>query len=75
MIVIERHEIIALSGYLEGGGLRGNNVNTVNYADQITRGGKDLFMWALDANVTPAAWDDFKFNDVCWLDNMNAEII
>ena len=52
MIVIERNEIIALSGYLEGGGLRGINVNTINYVDQITRGGKDLFMWALDAKLT-----------------------
>ena len=39
-------------------------MNTLHYVDHLTRGGADRFMWALDANVAPAAWDEFKFNDV-----------
>ena len=62
MIVIEGNEIIAMAGYIEGGGLRGNNISTINYVDYITRGGKDLFIWALDANVLPEAWDALKFD-------------
>ena len=75
MFVIDWNEIISLAGYLEGGGLKGNNLNTLNYVDHVTRGGKDLFMWALDANMPPEAWNELKFNEVTWLDKMNAEII
>ena len=72
MVVIEGNEIIALSGYLECGGLKGSNLNTLKEVDHITRGGKDLFMWALDGNAPPEAWETLKEGKETWLDKMNA---
>ena len=75
IVVIEGNEILALAGYLEGGGLKGTSLDTLSYVDNITRGGKDLFLWALDANVPPEAWAEHKVGKETWLDKMNAEII
>ena len=50
---MQSHEAQALSGYLECGGLKGSNLQTLEAVDHITRGGRDRFFWALDANVTP----------------------
>ena len=74
---IERVEVQALSGYIEGGGLVGINLRTLGHADHQTRGGKDLFIWALDANITPEKFEVHKLDSETktWLDKMGAEII
>ena len=74
-VVMESHEILALSAYLEGGGLKGNNLRTLEAIDHITRGGKDLFFCGLDANVEPKAWDTHMAGTQTWLDKHNAEIV
>ena len=50
-LTIEKVEIQGLAGYLECGGLKGNNLRTLDEVDCITRGGRDLFFWGLDGNV------------------------
>ena len=74
---IERVEVQALSGYVEGGGLVGNNLRTLDHVDHQTRGGKDLFIWALDANITPEKFEAHRIDSETktWLGKMNAEVI
>ena len=77
LFTIEKVEVQALAGYIEGGGLKGNNLRTLEHVDHQTRGGADLFIWALDANITPSPWEDYKADgeSVTWLDKMKAEIV
>ena len=64
-----------MAAYLEGGGLKGNNVSTLRYIDHITRKGKYLFILALDGNVEPEAWDKHTIGGTILLDKMSAEIV
>ena len=66
------HEAQALSGYLECGGLKGSNLQTLEAVDHITRGGRDRFFWALDGNVTPEVFRAHMAGDKSWLDKMDA---
>ena len=75
MVTVEWNEIICLAAYLEGGGLKGNNLSTLNYIDHVTRGGTYLFILALDGNVEPEAWDKHAIGGTIWLDKMNAEFV
>ena len=50
-------------------------MRTLTQVDLITRGGRDLFLWGLDANVPPAAWNELTVGKRTWLDVMNAEIV
>ena len=52
-------------------------MRTLDHVDHQTRGGKDLFIWALDANIDSAQWEDHKADgdDTSWLDRMQAEIV
>ena len=77
LFTIEKVEVQALAGYVEGGGLKCNNLRTLDHVDHQTRGGSDLFIWALDANIIPAQWEDYKSDgdSATWLDKMQAEIV
>ena len=68
-------EVQALAGYMECGGIQGNNLRTLEEVDCITRGGRDLFLWGLDGNVPPEAWNDVMVGKQTWLEFMNAELI
>ena len=72
---MQRVEIQCLAGYIEGGSLRGSNLKTTDAVEHLTRGGRDLSIWCLGANVLPAVWDEFMVGDKTWLDQMNCEII
>ena len=52
-VAIQTHELQALAAYLEGGGLKGNNLRTLEAIDHLTRGGKDLFFCGLYGNIEP----------------------
>ena len=52
-LTLEHVEVQALAGYLQCGGIQGENLQTLAEVDGITRGGRDLFFWGLDANVNP----------------------
>ena len=76
MFTMQRVEVQALACYLECGGLKGNNLQTLRDIDNTTRGGKDPFICALDGNVDPKAWEDYMTTDgSLWLDKMAAEIV
>jgi hypothetical protein len=53
-------------------GLKGANQAMLSAIDNLTRGGTVPFIWAIDANVPPAAWDDDCSN---WKAKLKAEII
>ena len=74
-LTMDSHEIQALAGYLEGGGLKTSNLRTLEEVDLITRGGRDLFFWGLDANVPPEAWNELIVGERTWLDRMGAELL
>ena len=42
-MTLEMVEVQALAGYLQCGGLKGDNLRTLTQVDLITRGGRDLF--------------------------------
>ena len=60
---------------MECGGLKGRNLQTLTEVDLVTRGGRDLFVWGLDANVEPEEWDTIKVGEKTWLEHMDAEIV
>ena len=68
-------EVLMLSAYLEGDSFEGRNLDTLTDIDHWTRGGRDPFILALDANRDPTAWDTFMVGDKTWLAQMNAEIV
>ena len=74
-LTIEMVEMQALAGYMECGGLKGRNLQTLTQVDHMTRGGRDLFVWGLDANVEPDEWDTIKVGEKTWLEHMDAEIV
>ena len=74
-VTMQSHEVQALAADLEGGGLKGNNLRTLEAIDHLTRGGKYLFFCGLDGNVEPEAWDSRMAGDQTWLDKHDAEII
>ena len=67
-------EIQTLAGYLQCGGIKGENLQVLAEVDAITRGGRDHFIWALDGNVEPEEWKEIKVGEQSWLDHMNAEL-
>ena len=67
--------MFALTGYLECGVLKGNNLHTLQAVDNLTRGGTDPFFWGLDANVLLGAWDEHLVDDIMWLDRIKVGII
>ena len=67
----------APASYVEGGGLKGNNLRTLDHVNHQSRGRKSVFIWTLDANITPAQWEEYKADgdNTTWLDRMQAEIV
>ena len=74
-LTLEMVEVQAMAGYLQCGGLKGDNLRTLTQVDLIMRGGRDLFFWGLDGNVPPGDWMNLMIGDKNWLDFMNAEIL
>ena len=62
-LTIEKVEVQALADYLQCGGIKGDNLQTLAEVDCITRGGRDLFIWGLDGNVPPEAWQEVMVGD------------
>ena len=73
LVTLQRVEVQFLAGYLEGGGLNGSNLDMINEIDRSTRGGRDPFFWALDANVKPEAWDSYCVGKDTWLERWDAK--
>jgi hypothetical protein len=72
---MEKVEVQAISGYLQCGGIKGENLQVLAEVDGITRGGRDLFIWGLDGNIPPEEWNETMVGDRTWLDVMEAEIV
>ena len=76
LVTLEKVEILMLAGYLDGKlGFEGLNRETLGEVEHLTRGGKDLFLLAVDGNKLPEAWDDFMWGTTTWLDHMDPELV
>jgi hypothetical protein len=75
LMTINWVEVLMLSAYIEGDSFEGRNLDTLTDINHWTRGGRDPFILALDANRDPKAWDTFMAGDKTWLALMNAEIV
>ena len=43
--------------------MKGENLHVLAEVDGITRGGRDMFVWGLDCNVTPEAWQEIMVGE------------
>ena len=76
LLVLDWIEILCISGYLICDlGFAGANHDFTIELEFVTRGGKQPFILALDANSTPTKWDDRLWGEEKFLDHIDAEIV